>query len=76
MDKDQAWLLEEKYSGEKSVAFFADCKRMALGEPLGYLIGHAPFLKTTIYLDSRPLIPRPETEFWTEKAIAEIKEYA
>jgi release factor glutamine methyltransferase len=75
MDKEQAWLLAEKYQGEKSAAFFADCKRLALGEPLGYLIGHVPFLDCTITLESRPLIPRPETEFWCEKAIAEINDY-
>ncbi len=68
------WLLKEKYGGEKSEAFFADCKKMALGEPLGYLIGHVPFLDTTIYLDSRPLVPRSETEFWTEHAINVIKD--
>ena len=73
MSQEIEWLLEEKYRGEKSDAFFADCKRMALGEPLGYLIGHVPFLGCTIHLHTKPLIPRPETEFWTEKAIEEIK---
>jgi HemK-like putative methylase len=67
------WLLQEKYGGEKSVAFFADCKRLALGEPLAYLIGWTPFLNTKIMLDSRPLIPRPETEYWTEEAINTIR---
>lgn len=62
-------LLREKYDGVKSEAFYADCKRLALGEPLAYLIGWTPFLNTTIFLDSHPLIPRPETEFWTEQAI-------
>lgn len=71
-DKDITWLLNEKYNGHKSADFFADCRRLALGEPLGYLIGHVPFLSTTIHLDSRPLIPRTETEFWTEQAIKEI----
>jgi HemK-like putative methylase len=72
-DRDIAWLLKEKYNGEKSSAFFADCKRLALGEPLAYLIGWTPFLDCKIYLDSRPLIPRPETEYWTEEAIATIR---
>ena len=65
-------LLREKYGGVKSDAFYADCKRLALGEPLAYLIGWVPFLNCTIHLDSRPLIPRPETEYWTEQATAAI----
>ncbi len=70
--QDELWLLEEKYRGVKSEAFYADCKKLALGEPLAYLIGHIPFLNTTIYLDSRPLIPRPETEFWTKEVIESL----
>ena len=70
------WLLREKYSGEKSEAFFADCKRLSLGEPLAYLIGWAPFLDTKMYLDTKPLIPRPETEFWVAEAIKVIKNSA
>ena len=66
------WLLREKYKGEKTCGFFADCERLAVGEPLGYIIGHTPFLDCTIWLDSHPLIPRPETEYWVEKAITEI----
>lgn len=52
----------------------ADCARLEAGEPLAYLIGHTPFLDCTIHLDSRPLIPRPETEYWTELAIEAIKD--
>jgi len=72
-NKEIQWLLAEKYRGEKSDAFFADCKHLALGEPLAYLIGFTPFLDCTIWLDSRPLIPRAETEFWVERAIETLK---
>ncbi len=72
-EKEKNWLFKEKYHGEKTDGFFADCGRLRAGEPLAYLIGSIPFLHTTIYLDSQPLIPRPETEFWVEKAIIAIK---
>ena len=72
LNQDETWLLKDKYAGEKSEGFFTDCKRLAAGEPLGYVIGFVPFLNCTIYLDSKPLIPRPETEFWVEQAITYI----
>ncbi len=61
-------MLEEGYGGEKSEAFFAARAKLASGTPLAYLIGYTPFLNCKIWLDSKPLIPRPETEFWVEKA--------
>lgn len=73
-NQEERWLLEEKYDGVGNEAFHADLKRLQAGEPLGYIIGHLPFLDCQIYLDSRPLIPRPETEYWVEKAIAAVKE--
>lgn len=72
MHKEKEWLLLEKYHGEKTEGFFADCIRLQSGEPLAYIIGHVPFLNTTIYLDSQPLIPRPETEFWTHEILTHI----
>jgi release factor glutamine methyltransferase len=70
--QEERWLLEEKYHGEKSEAFFADLIRLKSGEPLAYLIGSIPFLNCQIHLDSKPLIPRPETEYWAEQLIKEI----
>lgn len=70
--QEVAWLLAEKYQGQKSAAFLADVAHLEEGVPLAYLIGSIPFLNTSIYLDSHPLIPRPETEFWVEKAIQAI----
>jgi release factor glutamine methyltransferase len=58
--------------GEIVKEFLADCARLEAGTPLAYLIGHVPFLGTKISLTSRPLIPRPETEFWVEKIIDRI----
>lgn len=58
MTKEETWLLSEKYGGEKSEAFFADCERLAAGEPLGYVIGWVPFLNCKIYLgDKTDLVP-------------------
>jgi len=72
-NQETAWLLKEKYQGVESEAFWADCARLDAGVPLAYLIGSVPFLDCTIHLDSHPLIPRPETEYWVEQAIAAIK---
>ena len=74
--EDEQWLLKEKYHGEKSTGFFDDCERLRAGEPLAYVIGSVPFLNTRIFLDSLPLIPRPETEFWTAEVINTIPEHA
>ena len=73
MDKEIKWLLNEKYNGVTSEEFERDRERLAAGEPLGYIIGWVPFLHTKIHLDSRPLIPRSETEYWVNKIIEEIQ---
>ncbi len=72
MNQEEQWLLTEKYHGEKTAGFFADCALLASGTPLAYIIGFVPFLDTTISLDSLPLIPRPETEYWVAAFIATL----
>ena len=69
MTRDEQWLLEEKYGGLRNPRFEEDRNRLAAGEPVGYVIGWQPFLGLKIYLDSKPLIPRPETEWWTEQLL-------
>ncbi len=73
MEKEIAWLLEDKYAGIKTEEFETDLSLLKSGVPLAYVIGWTPFLNTKIWLDSRPLIPRPETEYWVEKATSELK---
>lgn len=76
MTQDTEWLLKEKYNGVESADYEADKKRLMSGEPLAYVIGHQPFLGLTIYLDSHPLIPRPETEWWTEQLLNSLSDDA
>lgn len=69
MLRDQKWLLEEKYGGTRTAGYEADVDRLAKGEPAAYVIGTQPFLGLSIHLDSRPLIPRVETEWWTNELL-------
>ncbi len=41
-------------------------------EPEAYRLGWIPFLGLDIWLDSKPLIPRTETEWWTDEMLREV----
>ncbi|MDO8593839.1 MAG: HemK/PrmC family methyltransferase [bacterium] len=41
-------------------------------EPEAYVIGWQPFIGLKIYLDSKPLIPRTETEWWTDQLLTKL----
>ncbi len=71
---DLELLVRDKYEGDAAKVTEEDQTRLAAGEPLAYVIGWVPFLGMRIGLSSRPLIPRPETEWWTEQLIAHFKE--
>lgn len=71
---DRDLLIRDKYHDDASADLTHDLARLAQGEPLAYVIGWVPFMGLRIGLDSRPLIPRPETESWTEDLVTHLIE--
>jgi release factor glutamine methyltransferase len=67
-------VLAEKYNGVESEAFHADCARIDVHEPFEYILGYADFLDCRIDLSYKPMVPRDETAFWTERVINEWKD--
>ena len=59
----------------KTVASFRDLAEKRLNRvPLQYLLGEAPFYRRLFKVDSRVLIPRPETELLCEWALDVLKD--
>lgn len=73
LEKQIERLKAEKYAGEESAGFLKDVERLKRGEPYEYVLGFTNFLGCHIDLLLRPMIPRPETAFWVERAIGELK---
>lgn len=86
-ENDLRYLLKEKYNyketqlielknkGEETLSKEAkeDIQKLNEGVPVAYLIGYVDFLNTRINLNYRTLIPRPETEYWTNIYIEKLK---
>jgi release factor glutamine methyltransferase len=62
--REARWLVEEfsPDNPEAIEAMRAAAQRRLNGEPMQYVLGHWPFRSLDLDLDSRVLIPRPETE--------------
>ena len=67
-----AQLRIKKHKGKETSEFLLDVQKLAHGEAYEYLLGEVLFCGTKIDLSLRPMIPRPETEYWVLQAFDEI----
>jgi release factor glutamine methyltransferase len=73
---DRAWLLAhdtDEVAPAAYASFAAFCKRRAAGEPVAYLVGGKEFFGLELMIDSRVLVPRPDTETLVEWALAVLE---
>jgi release factor glutamine methyltransferase len=69
---DRAWLLAhdgEALPEEAQAAYRELCERRAGTEPLAYIVGRKEFFGLELHVDSRVLVPRPDTETLVEWAL-------
>ncbi|MDX9813252.1 MAG: peptide chain release factor N(5)-glutamine methyltransferase [Sulfurimonadaceae bacterium] len=70
---DELWLLTNQHSFiELSDDFFKNVARRAKDEPLEYITNSASFYSEIFYVDSRVLIPRPESELLIDEVLKRV----
>jgi len=73
---NKAWLYAHpnRQLAEDEISRYEDLvRRRMCHEPVAYLVGYKPFYGLDITVDSRVLIPRPETELLVERALAHLQ---
>lgn len=76
LGKEMSWLIGHGDDYIKAEgAFEENIKRRSLHEPLEYILGRAMFYGTFFEVDSRVLIPRPETELLVDHAVKLAKDF-
>lgn len=71
LGKEQLYLRPRgRVTDEERKTLEAWVRRRASGEPLQYILGHQEFWSIDLKVDSRVLIPRPETEHLVEEALS------
>jgi release factor glutamine methyltransferase len=66
--------LKNNMKREEKETFENLIKRRISGEPLQYILGHQEFWSIDLKVDSRVLIPRPDTELLVEQALSVLFE--
>ena len=69
---DRAWLLThdgDELAAADGQAYRQLCARRAAGEPLAYIVGYKEFFGLELKVDSRVLVPRPDTETLVDWAL-------
>jgi release factor glutamine methyltransferase len=67
--------LDRELNPEEEGTFRQLLERRLSGEPAAYITGHREFYGHDFYVDSRVLIPRPESELLVEKALGLAQEH-
>jgi release factor glutamine methyltransferase len=67
--------LDRNLSPEQDAVFRQLVERRLSGEPAAYITGHREFYGLDFYVDSRVLIPRPESELLVEEALRLAQEH-
>ncbi|MGC1418938.1 MAG: peptide chain release factor N(5)-glutamine methyltransferase [Acidimicrobiales bacterium] len=70
--REARWLVDEFAADGDLTALRAAVERRKQGEPIQYVLGHWPFRGLDLDVDSRVLIPRPESEELVGVALAEL----
>jgi release factor glutamine methyltransferase len=67
--------LEHELTPQQNRTFWRLVERRLSGEPTAYITGHREFYGLDFYVDSRVLIPRPESELLVETALSLTKNH-
>jgi release factor glutamine methyltransferase len=78
LEKPRSWVLAHPEAQVGNLHYnliIKAMKRLELGEPLPYVIGHWEFFGLDFFLTPDVLIPRPETELLVESGITWLRNY-